>query len=271
GKLLALANKNKLQVQDARSLNLITNLIHDGPFGWPYSFRVMSIAFSGNLMAAGYRLGEIKILDTKTLAELAGWRAHPSWLAALDFSADGRLLASGGSDCRIQVWDLSTMLKAGINATTITPQTTFQGHTDQIGSLMFAPDGRSIVSCSRDGTVRLWSLPAPGRPIPLFEAKPADDKNDWWFLEDGKHVVYADVNWRLFLADLFGATAPQPLNGPNDTISEDRVAVSPDGKTAVVHKYADSSVQLWNLERGELKRTIKGAGDTAFAQGGRFL
>src|SRR5262249_43019321 len=152
--------------------------------------------------------GEIKIWDTRNWAELASWRAHPSWLSALDFSPDGRLLASGGSDCRIQGWDLATGLKPGINATTITPQTTFHGHTDQIGSLMFAPDGRSIASCSMDRTVRLWSVLSAVRPIPLFEAKPADDKNDWWFLEDGKHVVYADVNWQFFLADFSGTTAP---------------------------------------------------------------
>jgi WD40 repeat protein len=97
GNLLALCDLNKLQVRDARSMNLITNLIHPAPLGWTGSFRVMSIAFSGSLMAAGYRLGEIKIWDTKTWAELASWRAHPSFVLGLDFSPDGKLLGSGGS------------------------------------------------------------------------------------------------------------------------------------------------------------------------------
>jgi WD40 repeat protein/serine/threonine protein kinase len=280
GKMLALANYNILQVRDARSLSLITNLVHDIPFGWRGAFRVQSIAFSGHLMAAGYRKGEIKIWDTNTWAELASWRAHPSWLLGLDFSPDGKLLASGASDCRIQVWDLATVLKVGINATTITPQTTFQGHTDQIRSVMFAPDGRNIASCSLDGTVRLWSVPSPDRPIPLFEAKPADDKNNWWFLEDGKHVIYAYTNWQFFLADLSGATAPQSLRSPKDAIYEDDMEVSLDGKTVAVFKYGGGdSVQLWNLETGELKSTMKGAwgrsqengSPFAFAQGGLFL
>jgi WD40 repeat protein/serine/threonine protein kinase len=279
GKLLALADINEVQVRDARSLNLITNLIYEPPFGWKHGFRVMCVAFSGNLMAVSYRLGEIKIWDTKTWAELASWRAHPSFVLGLDFSPDGKRLASGGSDCRIQVWDLATVLKPGINATTITPQTTLQGHSDKIGSVMFAPNGRSIVSCGTDGTVRLWSLPPPDRPVPLFEAKLANDKMKWWFLEDGKHAVYADLNLQFFLADLSGASAPRPLMGPKDAIGEDNMAVSPDGKTVAVIKYvhgthAQGPVQLWNLETGELKTTIrheKSAEGIAFAQGGRLL
>jgi WD40 repeat protein/serine/threonine protein kinase len=276
GKLLAVGDKNELRVLDARSLNLITNLIHPLPFGWEYSFCVYSIAFSGNLMAAGYRLGEIKIWDTKTWAELASWRAHPSHLLGLDFSADGKLLVSGGSDCRIQVWDLGAVLKPGIDATTITPQTTLQGHTDKIRSVMFAPDGRSIVSCGTDGTVRLWTLPSPDGPKPLFEAKPADDKLDWWFLENGKHAVYADQNWQFFLADLSGATAPQPLKGPRGYGRDCHAdwAVSPDGKALAVRKHGDGSVELWNLETGKLQTTIrheKGANSVTFAQRGQLL
>jgi WD40 repeat protein len=279
--LLALADVNQIQVRDARSLNLITNLIYRQSFGgWDYSARLMSIAFSGNLMATGHRKGEIIIWDTKTWTELASWRAHPSWLLGLDFSPDGKLLASGGSDSRIAVWDLATVLRAGTNATTITPQTILQGHTDKIGSVMFAPSGRKIASCGTDGTVRLWSLRAPDRPVPPFETKPADDKNGWWFLDDGKHAIYADVDWQLFLVDLSGNATPQPLRSPRDVMSTDRLEVSPDGKIVAVYKYRDHSVQLWNLETGGLIRHEQRVGvlldrfknsNLAFTPGGRLL
>jgi serine/threonine protein kinase/WD40 repeat protein len=276
GKLLALADIHKIQVHNARSLNLITNLEHEVLFGWKYAFRVESIAFSGNLMAAGYRLGEIKIWDTTTWAELASWQAHPSAVSGLDFSPDGKLLVSGGSDSRIQVWDLAAVLKPGRKAAPITPHLTLQGHTDKIGSVMFAPNGRRIVSCATDGTVRLWSLPSPDRPIPMFEAKPANDKLDLWFLEDGEHAVYCDQNWQFFLADISGATAPQPLKGPQGILEQESMAVSPDGKTLAFQKYiggngaADSPVQIWNLETGELMRTISPS-RTAFAPGGILI
>jgi WD40 repeat protein len=34
------------------------------------------------------------------------------------------------------------------------------GHTDQVEALAFAPDGQTLASGSRDGTVRLWTVPA---------------------------------------------------------------------------------------------------------------
>jgi WD40 repeat protein len=257
-------------------LNPITNLIHDVPFGWKWAFRVESIAFSGNLMAAGYRLGEIKIWDTNTWAELASWHAHPSVVSGLDFSPDGKLLASGGSDCQIQLWDLATVF-SGMKTATITPQISLQGHSDKIASVTFAPNGRSIVSCGTDGTVKLWSLPPPDRPIPLFAAKPANDKLDLWFLEDGKHAVYCDQNWQFFRADLSGATAPQLLEGPKapkHSIGQESMAVSPDGKTLafryVAGNFADGPVQLWNLETGELRRTLRPS-RIAFVPGGLLI
>jgi len=34
---------------------------------------------------------------------------------------------------------------------------TLRGHRDLVQQALFASDGRSIVSCSRDRTLRLWS------------------------------------------------------------------------------------------------------------------
>jgi WD40 repeat protein len=47
------------------------------------------------------------------------------------------------------LWDLATGRQA----------TTLKGHLAAIYSVNFAADGRSLVSGSRDGTIRVWEIP----------------------------------------------------------------------------------------------------------------
>jgi WD40 repeat protein len=68
----------------------------------------------------------------------------------LAFRPDGRILASGGDDRSIRLWDVATGKKT----------VPLMGHTDKVRAVAFSPDGQTLASGSSDGTIKLWQLPS---------------------------------------------------------------------------------------------------------------
>ncbi|KAL3422330.1 WD domain-containing protein [Phlyctema vagabunda] len=89
--------------------------------------------------------GEIQIFDIsgtqkKTLSSSQG----TVWALAVQ----GDMLASGGTDNFVEIWDLAT----GEH------QQTLKGHTSTIRSLVILSDKQRIISGSRDTTIRVWDV-----------------------------------------------------------------------------------------------------------------
>lgn len=69
---------------------------------------------------------------------------HRGNIATLDFSRDGRV-ATAGADHTVRVTDPSDESAVVL-----------QGHTDEVHTATFTPDGTRVLSAAPDGTLRLW-------------------------------------------------------------------------------------------------------------------
>ncbi len=156
---------------------------------------VTAMVFSpdGTTLALGLANGEIRIWDVATGATIGNFKGTSSpifsraRIVSLAFSQDGTALSSGSYDGTVMEWDLATgrpsvtlegkLGQCGafspdgtIFATTWARWVrlfdmstgdiiaTLEGHNDAIFSVVFSPDGRTLASGSRDGTILMWDL-----------------------------------------------------------------------------------------------------------------
>lgn len=70
---------------------------------------------------------------------------------AITFSPDGKLLAAGGKDCSVTVWNMQDGSE----------HKRFEGHGGWVQNLAFDPYGQKLASASIDQTIRIWSFSEP--------------------------------------------------------------------------------------------------------------
>lgn len=76
----------------------------------------------------------------------------PGLCLNLAFSPDSRLLASGGEEYTVKIWDVKTGKEE--------PYSPLRGHKDDVSAVAFSPDERWLVSAGEDTTLRVWDRKA---------------------------------------------------------------------------------------------------------------
>ena len=170
------------------------------------------------------------------------------------------LLASAGDTNTIKLWDL--------RKNTVT---TFRGHTGQINSVAFSPNGQLLVSGGDDWTFKLWDI-AAGEHIATLEHitdRTRFQIKDVAFSPDGELLATAGQHIKLW-----------DIRTQNEiaTLQHDEyvwaLAFSPNGQFLAAGD-GEGSVKIWDIQEREVVAELQGDTVTvnalAFSPDGRTL
>lgn len=165
---------------------------------------------------------------------------HTTRAYSVDFSRDGRVLASASWDGTIKLWDT----KSGRELRTLA------GHAWGVYKAVFNPDGKQLASASRDGTVKIWGVASGANTRTLLAESMAVKSVAW--SPDGRLLASSGNDGVVKLWDAASGKELRALKhawrgGSADLVSP--VIFSPDGKTLAARNF-DGTVTLWNVSNG---------------------
>ena len=192
---------------------------------------VNSIAFSPDgKLASGSSDRTIKLwsADGKLIKDLIT-ADKPSSVNSVAFSLDGKTLISGSSN-KIKLWNIN--LQDSLTETGIL-QDTLIGHQSVVTSVIYSPDGTSIISGDEGGTVKLWQSPPQTQRIEVGI-----------FSRDRQTVLSSQPLAGITIQKLDGTAIDTLPAIPHKIINN--IAMSPD-QTQVIAGTEDGAIALIDL------------------------
>ena len=168
---------------------------------------------------------------------------------AIEFSGDGRQVATAGQDGTARVWDASTGdLVASL-----------AGHADGVTQVAFRADRGAIATGDGQGTVRIWSLQGNNLAPPLVIPKAQQDGSARVaFNRAGQLLAYGDRSPRIF--DSTGALIRE-FAGHRDWVIDARFTANGE---QMVTASRDGTARVWDVASGRELAMLQSTGGNVY-------
>ena len=193
----------------------------------------------------------VRILDpvsgTRVLRTLTG---NTDTINAVEFSGDGRLVATAGQDGTARVWDVATG----------SPVASLPGHSSGVTQVAFRADRGAIATGDGKGITRIWPL-RDNHPAPPVVIKKVQQNSSARvaFNRAGQLLAYGDRS-----PQLFDGTTGAPIkefNGHRDWVIDARFTA--DGQKLVTAS-RDGTARVWDVASGQQLAVLQSTGGNVY-------
>ncbi|GIW80674.1 MAG: hypothetical protein KatS3mg105_2481 [Gemmatales bacterium] len=169
-------------------------------------------------------------------------RGHTNIVNSVDFSDDGKLLATCSSDKTALIFDTQTWRLLH----------TLEGHAKEVRDVRFAPDGKHLATASFDKTARIWSVENGKMLHELVGHADACVAVTWSFSSKLLVTGSTDGEIRLWTADGQLRKTFRPFQGNGAQLTS--VKFAPDGQRVLYTGNAEKNLAgILDLVDGETK------------------
>jgi WD40 repeat protein len=131
----------------------------------------VAFSADGRTLAAGTSVKTVWLWNVSRPAAPAPFRGMPlkgpaAMVSGVAFSPDGRTLAASSEDDKVWLWSVHASRR------TATRDGTLAGATDWANAVAFSPDGRSLAEGTSDASVLVWNLATRSITATLNEPQP---------------------------------------------------------------------------------------------------
>ncbi len=157
-------------------------------------------------------------------------------VTAIAFSADDKQIVGGGAEGVVRIWDVATIGEVRV----------LRAHTGWVTGVAYAPDGRTVLSCSVDKTARVFELPRSESSSPGHMGKALSIAVS----RDGKYAATGSEDKTVIVWDLATGREIATLSGSETHVSavtfvgKDKVA----GGTA--SRTSSEKMRVWDFTTG---------------------